>query len=305
MDIRTLQWDEELCEEVGVPLSILPEIRPSIGDFGHVRAADSLARVPITGVLGDQQAALFGQAAFEEGEAKNTYGTGLFMLLNTGEQPRWSDNGLLTTVAFQCEGQKPVYALEGSVAVGGSLIQWLRDQLGIIPNATSSEKIAAKDNGGVYVVPAFSGLFAPRWRPDARGVIAGLTRFADRTHIVRAALEATCFQTREVVEAMKTDSGIELSALHVDGGMVANELLMQLQADILDTEVIRPREIETTALGAAFAAGLGQGFWEDLKSLGELVATDKCWTPNMDAKERDRLYTEWNKAVERTFNWED
>lgn len=189
--------------------------------------------------------------------------------------------------------------------MGGSLIQWLRDQLGIIPNATSSEKIAAKDNGGVYVVPAFSGLFAPRWRPDARGVIVGLTRFADRTHIVRAALEATCFQTREVVEAMEADSGIELTALHVDGGMVANELLMQLQADILDTEVIRPREIETTALGAAFAAGLGQGFWKDLKSLEELVATDKCWTPKMDAKERDRLYTEWNKAVERTFNWED
>ncbi|WP_290454529.1 glycerol kinase GlpK [Corynebacterium stationis] len=305
MDIRTLQWDEELCKEVGVPLSILPEIRPSIGSFGHVRAAGSLAKVSITGVLGDQQAALFGQAAFEEGEAKNTYGTGLFMLLNTGEKPRWSDNGLLTTVAFQCEGQKPVYALEGSVAVGGSLIQWLRDQLGIIPNATSSEKIAAKDNGGVYVVPAFSGLFAPRWRPDARGVIVGLTRFADRTHIVRAALEATCFQTREVVEAMEADSGIELTALHVDGGMVANELLMQLQADILDTEVIRPREIETTALGAAFAAGLGQGFWKDLKSLEELVATDKCWTPKMDAKERDRLYTEWNKAVERTFNWED
>ena len=305
MDIRTLKWDEELCKEVGVPLEILPEIRPSIGSFGHVRSAGSLAKVPITGVLGDQQAALFGQAAFAEGEAKNTYGTGLFMLLNTGEQPRWSENGLLTTVAFQCEGHKPVYALEGSVAVGGSLIQWLRDQLGIIPNATSSEKIAAKDNGGVYVVPAFSGLFAPRWRPDARGVIVGLTRFADRTHIVRAALEATCFQTREVVEAMEADSGIELTALHVDGGMVANELLMQLQADVLNTEVIRPREIETTALGAAFAAGLGHGFWEDLQSLEELVATDKCWTPNMDAEERDRLYSEWNKAVERTFNWED
>lgn len=305
MDIRTLKWDEELCKEVGVPLEILPEIRPSIGSFGHVRSAGSLAKVPITGVLGDQQAALFGQAAFAEGEAKNTYGTGLFMLLNTGEQPRWSENGLLTTVAFQCKGHKPVYALEGSVAVGGSLIQWLRDQLGIIPNATSSEKIAAKDNGGVYVVPAFSGLFAPRWRPDARGVIVGLTRFADRTHIVRAALEATCFQTREVVEAMEADSGIELTALHVDGGMVANELLMQLQADVLNTEVIRPREIETTALGAAFAAGLGHGFWEDLQSLEELVATDKCWTPNMDAEERDRLYSEWNKAVERTFNWED
>ena len=305
MDIRTLKWDEELCKEVGVPLEILPEIRPSIGSFGHVRSAGSLAKVPITGVLGDQQAALFGQAAFAEGEAKNTYGTGLFMLLNTGEQPRWSENGLLTTVAFQCKGHKPVYALEGSVAVGGSLIQWLRDQLGIIPNATSSEKIAAKDNGGVYVVPAFSGLFAPRWRPDARGVIVGLTRFADRTHIVRAALEATCFQTREVVEAMEADSGIELTALHVDGGMVANELLMQLQADVLNTEVIRPREIETTALGAAFAAGLGHGFWEDLQSLEELVATDKCWTPNMDAEARDRLYSEWNKAGERTFNWED
>src|SRR5699024_5115190 len=186
MDIRTLKWDEELCKEGGVPLEILPESRPSIGSFGHVRSAGSLAKVPITGVLGGQQAAPFGQAAVAEGGARNTYGTGLFMLLNTGEQPRWSENGLLTTVAFQCEGHKPVYALEGSVAVGGSLIQWLRDQLGIIPNATSSEKIAAKDNGGVYVVPAFSGLFAPRWRPDARGVIVGLTRFADRTHIVRA-----------------------------------------------------------------------------------------------------------------------
>lgn len=257
MDIRTLQWDEELCEEVGVPMSVLPEIRPSVGEFGQVRTHGTLAKVPITGVLGDQQAALFGQAAFKEGEAKNTYGTGLFMLLNTGDKPRWSENGLLTTVAFQCEGKDPVYALEGSVAVGGSLIQWLRDQLGIIPNATSSESIAAKDNGGVYIVPAFSGLFAPRWRPDARGVIVGLTRFVDRTHIVRAALEATCFQTREVVEAMEADSGIELTALHVDGGMVANELLMQLQADFLDTEVIRPREIETTALGAAFAMRLG------------------------------------------------
>lgn len=305
MDIRTLQWDEELCEEVGVPLSILPEIRPSIGDFGNVRAGGDLGNVPITGVLGDQQSALFGQAAFSEGEAKNTYGTGLFMLLNTGEQPRWSDNGLLTTVAFQCEGQKPVYALEGSVAVGGSLIQWLRDQLGIIPDATSSEKIAAKDNGGVYIVPAFSGLFAPRWRPDARGVIVGLTRFVDRTHIVRAALEATCFQTREVVEAMEADSGIALTSLHVDGGMVANELLMQLQSDILDTEVIRPREIETTALGAAFAAGLGQGFWEDLNALEDLVTTDKSWTPNMDEEVRDQLYADWNKAVERTLDWEE
>ncbi|MFH0411460.1 glycerol kinase GlpK [Corynebacterium sp. L4756] len=305
MDIRTLQWDEELCQEVGVPLNILPEIRPSVGNFGQVRTQGSLSQVPITGVLGDQQAALFGQAAFYEGEAKNTYGTGLFMLLNTGEQPRWSDNGLLTTVAFQCEGKEPVYALEGSVAVGGSLIQWLRDQLGIIPNATSSEAIAAKDNGGVYIVPAFSGLFAPRWRPDARGVIVGLTRFADRTHIVRAALEATCFQTREVVEAMEADSGIDLTALHVDGGMVANELLMQLQSDILDAEVIRPREIETTALGAAFAAGLGQEFWADLEELENLVTTDKCWSPDMDVKERDRLYSEWNKAVERTLDWED
>ncbi|MGO1733002.1 MAG: glycerol kinase GlpK [Corynebacterium casei] len=305
MDIRTLQWDEELCEEVGVPMSVLPEIRPSVGEFGQVRTHGTLAKVPITGVLGDQQAALFGQAAFKEGEAKNTYGTGLFMLLNTGDKPRWSENGLLTTVAFQCEGKDPVYALEGSVAVGGSLIQWLRDQLGIIPNATSSESIAAKDNGGVYIVPAFSGLFAPRWRPDARGVIVGLTRFVDRTHIVRAALEATCFQTREVVEAMEADSGIELTALHVDGGMVANELLMQLQADFLDTEVIRPREIETTALGAAFAAGLGQEFWADLEALEGLVATDKSWSPNMDAVERDRLFAEWNKAVERTLDWED
>ncbi|WP_293771698.1 glycerol kinase GlpK [uncultured Corynebacterium sp.] len=300
MDLRTLHWDPQLCQEVGVPLGILPEIRPSVGDFGTVRHRGVLSRVPITGVLGDQQSALFGQAAFAEGQAKNTYGTGLFLLLNTGETPTFSDHGLLTTVAYQRAGEDPVYALEGSVAVGGSLIQWLRDQLGILPDAAASESLAAPDNGGVYVVPAFSGLFAPRWRPDARGVIVGLTRFADRTHIIRAALEATAFQTREVVEAMVADSGVPLSDLRVDGGMVANDLLMQIQADVLQSAVTRPREIETTAMGAAFAAGLGAGVWTDLEELSALVAPDTTWKPGPAV---DDLYAEWNRAVERTLDW--
>ncbi|MDY3128198.1 MAG: glycerol kinase GlpK [Corynebacterium sp.] len=305
MDLQTLEWDEDLCCEVGVPRAMLPEIRASIGNFGAVRARGSLAKVPITGVLGDQQAALFGQAGFAEGDAKNTYGTGLFMLLNTGETPRFSQHGLLSTVAFQRAGEPARYAVEGSVAVGGSLIQWLRDQLGIIPHAAATEELAAEDNGGVYIVPAFSGLFAPRWRPDARGVIVGLTRFANRHHIVRAALEATCFQTREVVEAMQADAGVELSELRVDGGMVANGVLMQLQADILGIPVARPREIETTALGAAFAAGWGQGVWQTLADVSALVSTDTSWKPVMGENDRDRLYSEWNQAVERTLNWVD
>lgn len=300
MDLRTLHWDPQLCQEVGVPLGILPEIRPSVGDFGTVRHRGVLSHVPITGVLGDQQSALFGQAAFAEGQAKNTYGTGLFLLLNTGETPTFSDHGLLTTVAYQRAGENPVYALEGSVAVGGSLIQWLRDQLGILPDAAASESLAAPDNGGVYVVPAFSGLFAPRWRPDARGVIVGLTRFADRTHIIRAALEATAFQTREVVEAMVADSGVPLSDLRVDGGMVANDLLMQIQADVLQSAVTRPREIETTAMGASFAAGLGAGVWTDMEELSALVAPDTTWKPGPAV---DELYAEWNRAVERTLDW--
>lgn len=305
MDLDTLDWDDELCEAIGVPRCILPEIGASIGDFGTVRHRGTLMDVPITGVLGDQQSALFGQAGFSAGHAKNTYGTGLFLLLNTGAERKYSQHGMLTTVAYQCAGSDPVYALEGSVAVGGSLIQWLRDQLGIIPDAASSEEIAADDNGGVYIVPAFSGLFAPRWRPDARGVIVGLTRFADRTHITRAALEATCFQTREVVEAMVQDSGVDIEELRVDGGMVENELLMQLQSDILGATVVRPQEIETTALGAAFAAGLGCGTWPSLDELESLVHVDTCWEPQMDAGTRDQLFSRWNEAVERTLGWED
>lgn len=300
MDLKTLEWDEDLCREVGVPVQMLPHIRPSVGAFGMVRHRGTLTRVPIMGVLGDQQSALFGQAGFTPGQVKNTYGTGLFLLHNTGAEPHFSDHGLLTTVAYQLSDAAPTYALEGSVAVGGALIQWLRDQLGMIPTAAASESIAAEDNGGVYIVPAFSGLFAPRWRPDARGVIVGLTRFADRSHIVRAALEATCFQTREVVEAMVADSGFPLTELRVDGGMVANDLLMQLQADIMDAKVTRPSEIETTALGAAFAAGLGAGVWESLEQLEGLVAPDKTWEPQAN---RDDIFADWQRAVERSLDW--
>lgn len=301
MDLETLQWDEELCAQVGVPVGMLPEIKPSVGNFGQVRARGTLAKVPITGVLGDQQSALFGQGCFEEGDAKNTYGTGLFMLVNTGEKPRFSAHGLLSTVAYQVEGEAPLYAMEGSVAVGGSLIQWLRDQMKMIPDAPSTERLAASDNGGVYIVPAFSGLFAPRWRPDARGVIVGLTRFADRGHIVRAALEATCYQTREVVEAMVADACEAVDELRVDGGMVANDVLMQLQADILGVPVRRPREIETTALGAAFAAGLGAGIFGGLDEVRALVKADRVWQPQMSEKEREALFRGWNEAVERSL----
>ena len=302
LDLHTLDWDDELCEAVRVPKQILPTIVPSIGEVGEVRHRGSLTGVQITGILGDQQSALFGQRCFHPGDAKNTYGTGLFLLLNTGTEPKFSEHGLLTTVAYQQQGEKPVYALEGSVAVGGSLIQWLRDQLGIIPDAASSESIAADDNGGVYIVPAFSGLFAPRWRPDAAGVIVSLTRFADRSHITRAALEATCFQTREVVEAMQKDAGRELSGLCVDGGMVANDLLMQMQADILGSSVQRPEMIEITVWGAALAAGIGIGWWEF--SDDDYVA-DRVWEPEMPEAQREQLYHMWNQAVERTLGWEN
>lgn len=307
MDLKTLQWDEDLCEQMGIPMQMLPEIRPSVGDFRQIRARGSLPGVPIRGILGDQQAAMFGQACFKNGDAKNTYGTGLFMLLNTGTKPKWSEHGMLTTVCYQIEGQKPVYALEGSVAVGGSLVQWLRDNLQTIPNAPAIENMArsVEDNGGVYIVPAFSGLFAPRWKPDARGAIVGLTRFANRNHFARAVLEATAFQTREVADAMVADSGVEITRLKVDGGMVHNELLMQFQADILDTDVVRPQVTETTALGAAYAAGLSVGFWENLEVLKHNNAEDKVWHPKMDAEQRDALYHDWNRAVERTYAWEE
>ncbi|AZA11385.1 glycerol kinase GlpK [Corynebacterium gerontici] len=306
MDLETLQWDEDLCEAMGIPMSMLPEIKPSVGDFRQVRERGSLAGVPIRAILGDQQAAMFGQGCFRAGDAKNTYGTGLFLLLNTGNKPKWSDHGLITTVCYQLENEKPVYALEGSVAMGGALVQWLRDNLQLIPNAPSIENLAreVQDNGGVYIVPAFSGLFAPRWRPDARGVIVGLTRFVNRKHIARAVLEATAYQTRELVDAMVADSGVELTDLRVDGGMTMNELLMQFQADVLGTNVQRPKNIETTATGAAYAAGLSVGFWENLQALQQQTTAAKVWEPEMESEKVDELYREWNRAVERTYNWE-
>ena len=303
MDLRTLEWDEEICAEMGIPLSALPEIRSSSEVYGQVREQGALRGVPIAGILGDQQAATFGQACLDPGEAKNTYGTGNFLLLNTGTEPVFSDHGLLTTVCYRIGDQDARYALEGSIAVTGSLVQWLRDNLGLFPKASDVEDLARQvdDNGGVYFVPAFSGLFAPRWRPDARGVIVGLTRFADKRHIARAALEASAFQTREVIEAMQADSGVDLSTLKVDGGMVVNDLLMQFQADMLDVPVVRPVVSETTALGAAYAAGLAVGYWADEDAIRQNWAEDHRWSPAMDAADRDRLYREWNRAVEHSF----
>ncbi|MEO9328260.1 glycerol kinase GlpK [Gordonia aurantiaca] len=303
MNLRTLDWDEEICAEMGIPMSMLPEIRSSSGPFGSLRGQGPLPGVPLTGILGDQQAATFGQACLSPGEAKNTYGTGNFLLLNTGTEPVFSDHGLLTTVCYRIGDQPARYALEGSIAVTGSLIQWLRDNLGIIHTAAEVERLAAEvdDNGGAYFVPAFSGLFAPRWRSDARGVIVGLTRFVNKGHLARAALEASAFQTREVIEAMQADSGMALSTLKVDGGMVVNEMLMQFQADILDVPVVRPVVNETTALGAAYAAGLAVGYWESEDEIRANWAEDKRWNPAMDAGERERLYAEWNRAVEHSF----
>lgn len=299
MDLRTCMWDEEICADYGIPLSMLPKIKPSVGEFGRVRRRGSLSGVPITEVLGDQQAALFGQNCLNEGEGKMTYGTGLFMLMNTGDTPRFSSHGLLSTVAYQLEGQAPVYAIEGSVAVGGSLIQWLRDQMGILRTAQESEALArqVEDSAGVTIVPAFSGLFAPRWRSDARGVITGLTRFVDKRHIARAALEATCLQTHEVVAAMQADSDIELTTLRVDGGMTTNELLLQMQANILGADVVRPNNIETTVMGAASAAAIGAGLIEEPLSLGD----EKCWSNEIAGPERDRLINQWEDAVTRSY----
>ncbi|MCX6476315.1 glycerol kinase GlpK [Rhodococcus sp. (in: high G+C Gram-positive bacteria)] len=307
MDLETLQWDESICADFGIPMSMLPEIRSSSEVYGTGRPRGNLAGVPVAGILGDQQAATFGQACLSEGEAKNTYGTGNFMLLNTGTKPVHSKHGLLTTVCYKLGEAPAVYALEGSVAVTGSLVQWLRDNLGIIQNAKDIEPLAASvdDNGGAYFVPAFSGLFAPRWRPDARGVIVGLTRFVNKGHLARAALEATAYQTREVIDAMRADSGVELSALKVDGGMVVNETLMQFQSDILGVPVIRPVVNETTALGAAYAAGLAIGYWADTEDIRNNWAVGQTWEPAMDESERSRLYAEWNKAVERTYNWSE
>jgi glycerol kinase len=306
MDLRTLSWDEDLCAAMGVPMSMLPEIRSSSEVYGTCKPG-ILIDVPVAGILGDQQAATFGQACLDVGTAKNTYGTGNFMLLNTGEDIVASDNGLLTTVCYRLGGDKPVYALEGSIAVTGSLVQWLRDNLGIIEDAAEVETLAASvdDNGGAYFVPAFSGLFAPYWRPDARGALVGLTRYVDKGHIARAALEATAFQTREVLDAMDADSGVPLTELKVDGGMVVNDTLMQFQADLLGVDVVRPEVSETTALGAAYAAGLAVGYWESTDEIRRNWREGRRWSPQMDEAERDRLYRQWKKAVQRTLDWVD
>jgi glycerol kinase len=305
MDLRTLDWRDDLLEAFGIPRAMLPEIRPSSGVFGTAESSSLLREVPIAGILGDQQAATFGQAAFDAGESKNTYGTGNFLIVNTGEELVRSSNGLITTVAYQLDGDAPRYALEGSIAVTGSLVQWLRDNLGLFAHASEVEALAASvpDNGGVHIVPAFSGLFAPHWRPDARGVITGLTRFATKAHFARAALEAAAFQTREVLDAANADADVPIPELKVDGGMVANELLMQFQADILGIPVVRPRVAETTALGAAYAAGLATGVWSGLDELRANWAEDRRWEPTMDEAEREARLALWRKAVSRSLDW--
>jgi glycerol kinase len=307
MDLRTLAWDESIAAEMGVPVGMLPEIRSSVGEFGEVRSTGLLTGVPITGVLGDQQAATFGQACFTPGMAKNTYGTGCFLLSNTGTEVVESDSGLVSTVCYRIGDEPAVYALEGSIAVAGSLVQWLRDNLGLISSAPEVSELArtVKDNGGAYIVPAFSGLFAPYWRDDARGVIAGLTRYVTKGHLARAALEASAYQTRDVVEAIQSDAGTAITELRVDGGMTANDLLMQFQADQLGIEVVRPKVIETTALGAAYAAGIGVGFWSGTDDVTANWSQDARWAAQMPVDERDRLYRNWQKAVHRTLDWVD
>jgi len=305
MDLKTLEWDEEIAGIIGVPTAMLPEIRPSSEVYGEVKVGGGLQGVSIAGDLGDQQAATFGQTCFAVGEAKNTYGTGNFLLLNTGTEAVPSKSGLLTTVGYNIGDEDAIYCLEGSIAVTGSLVQWLRDNLKMIRTSDEVEELAktVQDNGGCYIVPAFSGLFAPYWKGNARGVFAGLTRFVNAGHIARAALEATAFQSREVVDAQNEDSGVPLESLKVDGGMVVNETLMQFQADILGVPVIRPQVAETTALGAAYAAGLATGFWDSVDDLRNNWAEDKRWEPSMDDAKREELYKYWKKAVTRTFDW--
>jgi glycerol kinase len=303
MDLARRAWSDEMCDALGVPAAMLPAIRPSSGVLGT--ATGVLAGVPVAGILGDQQAALVGQACFAPGEAKNTYGTGNFLLLNTGATPVRSENGLLTTVGYQLGETEVAYCLEGAIAFTGALVQWLRDNLGLVRTAAEVEDLArtVDSNGGAYVVPAFSGLFAPYWRSDARGAIVGLTRYVNRGHLARAALEATAFQTREVVDAMEADAGVPLTALKVDGGMTANELLMQFQADVLGVPVIRPEVAETTALGAAYAAGLAVGVLGGLDELRANWRAERTWTPQLPADERERALATWKKAVTRTFDW--
>ena len=307
MDLASLSWDADIAADMTIPMSMLPEIRSSAEVYGHGREQGLLPGVPIAGILGDQQAATFGQACFEIGMAKNTYGTGNFMILNTGEDIVPSKNGLLTTVCYKIGDNKPVYALEGSIAVTGSLVQWLRDNLGIISSASEIETLAKSvdDNGGAYFVPAFSGLFAPYWRSDARGALVGLTRYVNKGHIARAVLEATAYQTREVLDAMEADSGVKLAELKVDGGMTMNETLMQFQADQLGVDVVRPVVAETTALGAAYAAGIAVGYWTGEQDVIDNWAEAKRWSPAADESERGRLYRNWKKAVTRTFDWVD
>ncbi|MFT4147498.1 MAG: glycerol kinase GlpK [Micrococcaceae bacterium] len=307
MDLKTLDWDDEILEIFGVPRSMLPEIKSSSEVYGEIESHQLLREVPVAGILGDQQAATFGQAAFEAGEAKNTYGTGCFLIFNTGKDIVQSKNGLITTVGYKLGDQPAHYALEGSIAVAGSLVQWLRDNIGMVTSAPEIEDLAKKvdDNGGAYFVPAFSGLFAPYWDNSARGGLVGLTRYVNKNHIARAALESTAFQTAEVLDAVNADSGVPLTELKVDGGMVVNETLMQFQADILDVPVVRPEVIETTALGAAYAAGLAVGYWKDLDDLKSNWAEDKRWEPKMDDAERQRLMRSWKKAVTKTMNWVD
>jgi glycerol kinase len=303
MNLDTLDWDEEMLRVMDIPRAMLPKIMPSGAVYGT--AVGELAGIPVSGDLGDQQAALFGQTCFNAGEAKNTYGTGCFMLLNTGNAPVQSKNGLLTTLGYKIGNAQAVYCLEGSIAITGALVQWIRDNLKMISTSSEIEVLAAtvEDNGGIYFVPAFSGLFAPYWKNDARGAIVGLTRCVNKGHIARAVLEATAFQTREVLDAMNMDSGVSLTALKVDGGMVFNEQLMQFQADILDVPVIRPSVAETTALGAAYVAGITVGFWEQLEDLRTNWGKDREWTPRMDSMQRERQYRLWKKAVTRTFDW--
>jgi glycerol kinase len=305
MNLHTLDWDSELLEVIGIPRAMLPEIRPSSQVYGEAKVG--VPGVPIAGILGDQHAALFGQTCFSPGEAKNTYGTGCFMLLNTGEEIVPSRHGLLTTLGYQIGDQPAVYALEGSIAITGALVQWLRDNLGLINSSAEVETLAAMvvDAGGIYFVPAFSGLFAPYWRSDARGALVGMTRYTHKGHIARAALEATAYQTREVLDAMNQDSGVDLTALKVDGGMVVNETLMQFQADVLGVPVIRPTVNETTALGAAYAAGLAVGYWDTLDELRKNWGVDRVWEPQMPPAEREKLFVGWKKAVTRTFDWVD
>ncbi len=303
MDLESLAWDEELLAAFEIPKSVLPKIVPSVGLIG--RGTGVLDGIPVAGILGDQQAAMFGQACFSSGDAKNTYGTGCFMLLNTGMRAVPSTKGLLTTVAYQVASGKPRYALEGSVAIAGSGVQWLRDQMRVIDDAAAVEPLAASvpDNGDVYFVPAFSGLFAPYWRSDARGVIAGLTRFSEVGHIARAVLEAVAYQSRDVLEAMEADAGVEMNELRVDGGMVVNELLMQFQADVLDVDVVVPEITETTVLGAAYAAGLATGFWSGIDELREHWSEGHRFVPNMAADQRESQYKSWQKAVDKSLGW--